>query len=71
MHQLRLLSSALVIFACLAFTPNISAHQDPEQAGYIAVEGGKIWYRMNGMQFLGKKGGTYCASWRARRHAPR
>jgi len=33
----------------------LHAHQDPEQAGYIAVEGGKIWYRMNGMEHLGKK----------------
>lgn len=33
----------------------VFAHQDPEQAGYIAVEGGRIWYRMNGMEHLGKK----------------
>jgi L-proline amide hydrolase len=31
------------------------AHQDPDQAGYIDVDGGKIWYRMNGMEHLGKK----------------
>lgn len=55
MQQLRLLSSILVVFAYLIISPNISAHQDPEQAGYIEVEGGKIWYRMNGMEFLGKK----------------
>lgn len=33
----------------------VFAHQDPEQAGYIVVEGGRIWYRMNGMEHLGKK----------------
>lgn len=31
------------------------AHQDPEQAGYIAVDGGRIWYRINGMKHLGNK----------------
>ncbi|GHF24847.1 proline iminopeptidase [Kordiimonas sediminis] len=32
-----------------------SAHQDPEVAGYIQVDGGRIWYRMNGTEHLGKK----------------
>lgn len=31
-----------------------SAHQDPEIAGYIQVEGGRIWYRLNGAQHIGK-----------------
>lgn len=37
------------------FGAPVFAHQDPEQAGYIAVDGGRIWYRMNGMRHLGKK----------------
>ena len=30
-------------------------HQDPEIAGYIEVDGGRIWYRLNGSQHLGTR----------------
>lgn len=30
------------------------AHQDPDQSGYIQVDGGKIWYRLNGLEHIGK-----------------
>lgn len=55
MRQLHLLTAVLFISFQLVGAPSAAAHQDPEQAGYIEVEGGKIWYRMNGMKFLGKK----------------
>ena len=41
-----------ILFSCLQDT---RAHQDPELAGYVAVPGGEIWFRMNGRQFLGRK----------------
>ena len=50
----RTLLAALALFS-LALTAPLQAHQDPEQAGYIKVAGGKIWYRMNGLEHLGKK----------------
>jgi L-proline amide hydrolase len=31
------------------------AHQDPDIAGYVDVPGGRIWYRLNGHEHLGKK----------------
>lgn len=37
------------------FTVPSFAHQDPDQSGYIQVDGGKLWYRMNGMEHLGKR----------------
>lgn len=43
------------LFALLAFTNPSFAHQDPEIAGYIEVDGGRIWYRLNGSEHLGKK----------------
>ncbi|WP_262691273.1 proline iminopeptidase-family hydrolase [Kordiimonas aestuarii] len=46
----------LATFLALALLPpNASAHQDPEVAGYIEVDGGRIWYRMNGAALLHKK----------------
>ena len=36
------------------FTIPAFSHQDPDQSGYIQVDGGKLWYRMNGMEHLGK-----------------
>ena len=33
----------------------VFAHQDPDQSGYIDVDGGKIWYRLNGLEHIGKK----------------
>ncbi|WP_417462028.1 proline iminopeptidase-family hydrolase [Kordiimonas sp.] len=49
----RLLISGLL--AILAFTSPSFAHQDPEIAGYIEVDGGRIWYRLNGSEHMGKK----------------
>lgn len=31
------------------------AHQDPEISGYINVQGGRIWYRLNGAENIGKE----------------
>ncbi|PCI32671.1 MAG: proline iminopeptidase [Alphaproteobacteria bacterium] len=45
-----------LILAILCFPVSLSvAHQDPEIAGYIPVDGGRIWYRLNGAEHLGKK----------------
>ena len=46
-----------IIGALLAFAGafSVSAHQDPEIAGYIEVDGGRIWYRLNGARHLGGK----------------
>ena len=45
-----------LILAILFFPASLSiAHQDPEIAGYIPVDGGRIWYRLNGVEHLGKK----------------
>ncbi len=32
----------------------VAAHQDPEIAGYIQLDEGRIWYRLNGSEHLGK-----------------
>lgn len=47
----------VVIGLLLVFTGvnPVFAHQDPEIAGYIDVDGGRIWYRLNGARHLGKK----------------
>lgn len=45
----------LLLIAIAGLTTPSFAHLDPDQAGYIQVDGGKIWYRMNGMEHLGKK----------------
>ncbi|GAA0858679.1 proline iminopeptidase-family hydrolase [Aliiglaciecola litoralis] len=50
----KIVFSALAALALLAFQANVHAHQDPEQAGYIAVDGGRIWYRINGLKHVGK-----------------
>jgi proline iminopeptidase len=34
--------------ASLGPTPAAAATPDPESAGYVAVEGGRVWYRLNG-----------------------
>ncbi len=46
-----------IILVILFFYPinYVFAHQDPEIAGYIDVDGGRIWYRMNGSEHLGKR----------------
>ncbi|MCJ9430162.1 proline iminopeptidase-family hydrolase [Kordiimonas marina] len=51
MKRLFALTFAVFCFITLPAT----AHQDPEIAGYIKVDGGRIWYRMNGSKFLHKK----------------
>jgi len=33
----------------------VEAHEDPDIAGYVAVDGGRIWYRLNGAEHLGKR----------------
>lgn len=45
----------LVITAFVVWTDPAFAHKDPEIAGYIQVDGGRIWYRLNGSEHLGKK----------------
>lgn len=45
--------AALLLITGL-FNIDALAHQDPEIAGYIQVDGGRIWYRLNGAQHLGK-----------------
>lgn len=42
----------LVILAMWISTP-VLGHQDPEISGYIEVDGGRIWYRLNGSKHLG------------------
>lgn len=45
------------MFAVLLFlglTLPSGGHQDPEIAGYIEVDGGRIWYRLNGARHIGK-----------------
>ncbi len=45
----------LLLLLCISFySAPTFAHQDPDQAGYIDVDGGKIWYRLNGIEHLGK-----------------
>lgn len=44
----------LLIITVTTFAAPTFAHEDPDQSGYIQVDGGKIWYRMNGMEHLGK-----------------
>ncbi len=44
----------IMIMVCMPFAPAY-AHQDPEIAGYINVEGGRIWYRLNGAEHLGER----------------
>ncbi|AEP28252.1 proline iminopeptidase-family hydrolase [Brumicola nitratireducens] len=50
----KVITAAMTALLWLALQSSVFAHQDPEQAGYIAVDGGRIWYRINGMQHLGK-----------------
>jgi proline iminopeptidase len=51
--MIRLLFVAAISLALLA--PQVTAHQDPEIAGYIEADGGRIWYRLNGAAHLHKK----------------
>ncbi|TNE63681.1 MAG: alpha/beta fold hydrolase [Alphaproteobacteria bacterium] len=51
--MIRLLAALIVAFSFLSLPA--SAHQDPEIAGYIQVDGGRIWYRLNGAEHLGKR----------------
>ena len=45
------LTFGLTLSVCVS----INAHQDPEIAGYVEVDGGRIWYRLNGAEHLGKR----------------
>ena len=49
-----MMKSALVALMLFAFWHPAKAHEDPEISGYIQVEGGRIWYRLNGSEHLGK-----------------
>ncbi|NVJ68892.1 MAG: proline iminopeptidase-family hydrolase [Alphaproteobacteria bacterium] len=51
--MLRLLFAACIALSLVSLPS--SAHQDPEIAGFIQVDGGKIWYRLNGREHLGKR----------------
>jgi len=42
---------ALIVSVVWMSTP-VFGHQDPEIAGYIKVDDGRIWYRLNGSQHL-------------------
>lgn len=45
----------LILLVSIAFLYNPAmTHEDPDQSGYIQVDGGKLWYRMNGLEHLGK-----------------
>jgi len=44
-----------LLISLVGFSTPSYAHQDPDQSGYIQVDGGKLWYRMNGIEHLGKK----------------
>lgn len=49
-----MMRSVLVALMLFAFWHPVKAHEDPEISGYIQVEGGRIWYRLNGSEHLGK-----------------
>ncbi|MBL4602386.1 MAG: proline iminopeptidase-family hydrolase, partial [Emcibacteraceae bacterium] len=44
-----------IIMVMVSITAPTFAHEDPDQSGYIQVDGGKLWYRLNGIEHLGKK----------------
>ncbi len=51
--MLRTAGSAALCGSCLGVSmTNAVALPDPEIAGYIPVDGGRIWYRVNGMQHM-------------------
>ncbi|MBT5187124.1 MAG: proline iminopeptidase-family hydrolase [Kordiimonadaceae bacterium] len=45
----------ILLIALTGFSLPSLAHEDPDQSGYIQVDGGKLWYRMNGIEHLGIK----------------
>jgi L-proline amide hydrolase len=49
-HGLKLLIGLWLFEAPLAFTPAEAAIPDPEVAGFVAVDGGRAWYRINGTE---------------------
>jgi len=51
---MRFLAIALCCLLVLPFAV-ADAHQDPDGAGYIEVDGWRIWYRLNGAEHLGKR----------------
>ena len=46
----KLLIGLWLLGAPVAFEPAEAAIPDPEIAGYVAVEGGRVWYRINGIE---------------------
>jgi proline iminopeptidase len=47
---LKLLIGLWLLGAPAAFEPAKAAIPDPEIAGYVAVDGGRVWYRINGIE---------------------
>ena len=45
----------LLLITLSNITFPIIAHEDAEQSGYINVAGGKIWYRLNGIEHIDNK----------------
>ena len=41
-----------LLWGPVASEPARAAIPDPETAGYVAVEGGRVWYRINGIEHL-------------------
>jgi proline-specific peptidase len=46
----KVLIGLWLLGAPAAFEPAEAATPDPEIAGYVAVEGGRVWYRINGIE---------------------
>jgi proline iminopeptidase len=46
----KVLIAFWLLGAPVAFEPAEAAIPDPEIAGYVAVEGGRVWYRVNGIE---------------------
>lgn len=52
---MKRLTLYLAFMLAVIFSPISAAHQDPEVSGYVKVEGGRIWYRLNGAEHAGEK----------------
>jgi proline-specific peptidase len=49
-HGLKLLIGLWLLGAPVGFAPAEAGMPDPEIAGYVAVDGGRVWYRINGTE---------------------
>jgi proline-specific peptidase len=45
----------LLFIVFLVSSVSTHSHQDPEIAGFVDVDGGSVWYRLNGREHLGSK----------------